>query len=282
MPHTATYNQDNDKLYLRPEAHVSDEDYARLTACGLRWWRGHRAFVGNWTPEREDLVLEFAKEITVVDEPDDPEARAARFQGKAKRAQGRADERRGAVRQILGRIPPGQPILRDHPSARRHRRDLERVESHEQAIRAEQGKADYYAERARGAERRCRQQEDAGVVRRRIAELEAKQRKCQRLAGKGASSPERAERWAAHLGRRIEHEQARLARITGETGQRPQVQVPGDFQVGQLVATVRGKAQVLKITPKKVRVRLLEGEGLHLPGPFREWLEQPDRLRATA
>ena len=53
-------------------------------------------------------------------------------------------------------------------------------------------------------------------------------------------------------------------------------------QVGQLVATVRGKAQVLKITPKKVRVRLLEGEGLHLPGPFREWLEQPDRLRATA
>ena len=59
--------------------------------------------------------------------------------------------------------------------------------------------------------------------------------------------------------------ETRLARLTGETGQ-----------------TVRGKASVVKVAPKKVRVRLLEGESPHLPGTLREWLEAPKRLRKVA
>lgn len=78
MPHTAKYNQDNDKLYLFPDARLSDDDYQLVTGAGLRWWRGHRAFVGNWTPEREDVVLKFAP-ITTVDEAEDFQARAERF-----------------------------------------------------------------------------------------------------------------------------------------------------------------------------------------------------------
>lgn len=127
MPNTAKYNLDNDKLSLFPDDRLNEEEYQRVTAAGLRWWRGHQAFVGTWTPEREDVVLTFAAKVEVVDEQGDPEARAARLQGRADRAQGRADERRSAVRQILGRIPPGQPILCDHPGGRRHRHDLERV-----------------------------------------------------------------------------------------------------------------------------------------------------------
>ena len=42
MPHTATYNQDNDKLYLFPGERLTDDEYQRVSACGLRWWRGHR------------------------------------------------------------------------------------------------------------------------------------------------------------------------------------------------------------------------------------------------
>ena len=106
MPHAAKYNQDNDKLYLFPEDRLTDEEYQQVTRAGLRWWRGHRAFVGNWTPEREDVVLKFAP-IATVDEPENFQGRAARLTGKAKRAQGRADARRGAVRQIMDAIPLG-------------------------------------------------------------------------------------------------------------------------------------------------------------------------------
>lgn len=279
MPHTAKYNQDNDKLYLFPEDRLSEEEYGRVTAAGLRWWRGHRAFVGNWTPEREDLVLEFAP-IATVDEPDDPQARTARFQGRARRAQGRADERRGAMRLILGSIPLGQPILRDHPSAKRHRRDLERVEGHEKALRAELGKVDHYARRVEGAERRGRQQQDPAVLSRRVRELEAEHRKCQRRAALGGSDQAHAQRWVAHLAQRLTHERARLARLTGETGQ--PVHVAADFTPGELVQTIRGRASVVKVASKKVRVRLLEGESPHLPGTFREWLEAPERLRKVA
>lgn len=77
----------------------------------------------------------------------------------------------------------------------------------------EQGKADHLAERARGAERRGRQQQDAGVVRRRLHELEATHRRCGRLAQRGSADQARAERRVAHLARRIEHERARLARL---------------------------------------------------------------------
>ena len=184
------------------------------------------------------------------------------------------------MRLILGSIPLGQPILRDHPSAKRHRRDLERVEGHKKALRVEQGKADHYARRVEGAERRGRQGQDAGVVSRRVRELEAEHRKCQRRAALGGSGQAHAQRWVDHLARRIEHERVRLARLTGETGQ--VVHVPGDFTPGELVQTVRGKASVVKVAPKKVRVRLLEGESPHRPGTFREWLEVPERLRKVA
>lgn len=279
MPHTATYNQDNDKLYLFPGERLTDDEYQRVTACGLRWWRGHKAFVGNWTPEREDVVQAFAT-IEAVDEPEDFQGRAARFTGKAKRAQGRADARRGAVRQIMDAIPLGQPMLRDHSSARRYRRDMDRVDAHHKALRAEQGKADHYTRRAEGTARRERQLHTPAHIARRIETLKAEQRKCARRVTWGASSAEHAQRWADHLGQRIKHEETRLARLVGETGQG--VPVPTDFQVGQHVATVRGKAEVIKVTPKKVKCRMLDGESPHLPGPFREWLEKPERLRPAA
>lgn len=154
---------------------------------------------------------------------------------------------------------------------------MERVDSHQKVLRAEQGKADHYTRRTEGTERRERQVQNPAHIAGRIERLKAEQRKCARLAERGASSPERAQRWVTHIGQRILHEQARLSKLTGETGQR--VKEPGDFQVGQHVATVRGQAQVLKITPKKVKVRLLEGESPHLPSTFREWLEQPARLQ---
>ena len=114
---------------------------------------------------------------------------------------------------------------------------------------------------------------------RRLHGLEAEHRKCQRRAALGGPGQAHAQRWVDHLARRTLHERARLARLIGETGQ--VVHVSGDFTPGEVVRTVRGQASVVKVAPKKVRVRLLEGESPHLPGLFREWLELPERLRTV-
>lgn len=110
--------------------------------------------------------------------------------------------------------------------------------------------------------------------------LEAEHRQCQRRAALGGSNQAHARRWVDHLARRIKHKRARYVHLTGETGQ--VVQVAADFTPGEVVQTVRGRAEVVKVAPKKVRVRLLPGESPHLLGTFREWLEVPERLRKVA
>lgn len=57
------------------------------------------------------------------------EARAARLREQAERKDAQAAAARQAERQILDRIPPGQPILVGHHSEKRHRRDLARADS---------------------------------------------------------------------------------------------------------------------------------------------------------
>lgn len=57
-------------------------------------------------------------------------ARRDRMKDRAAKLRGESNSQYQAARRILSFIPPGQPILVDHYSAGRHRRDLARSDSH--------------------------------------------------------------------------------------------------------------------------------------------------------
>lgn len=56
-----------------------------------------------------------------------------------------------AAREELERIPPGQPTLIGHYSARQEKADLKRIEAHFRTAEGAKQKADYYTRRARAA-----------------------------------------------------------------------------------------------------------------------------------
>ena len=80
------------------------------------------------------------------------QARIDRYRERAEKARARSSQLSHESVSMLEHIPPGQPILADHHSARGHRKLLERSDRKmEQSIAASE-KADYYEHKARAAE----------------------------------------------------------------------------------------------------------------------------------
>ena len=80
------------------------------------------------------------------------QARIDRYREKAEKARAQSSQLSHESVSILEHIPPGQPILIDHHSARGHRKLLERSDRKmEQSIAASE-KADYYEHKVRAAE----------------------------------------------------------------------------------------------------------------------------------
>lgn len=277
----AIYNADDDTLRWTPGAHLDANEYARTRETGFRWWRRSEAWVATWTPEREDFLLEFVQEIEHEADPDDPDARLTRFAGRAAAAEGRAGERRQAA--SAGLPPMGEPIKVGHHSEGRHRRAIERSEQNMRKAVEEGRKAEYWQRRAAGVERRARQKSDPRVVRGRIEKLEATLRRMQRsLAALEAAppTPERQDswegnairwrRWIEHLELRLAFERARLAGLAPAPFAPASAYKKGDV----LISSRYGKVEVLRVGPKNLRVKLLEGGARGM-----EMLARPDELR---
>ena len=285
----AIYNPDDDTLRWFNAERFSPAEYAQARGLGFKLWRGSSAWVATWSPEREDFLLGQVAEITFELAPDDPQARQVRFAGRAEAADARANQRRERAMQDL---PPfGEPIKVDHHSAKRHRRALERSDQNMRAAFEEGKKADYWRDRAAGAECRARQKSDPGVVRRRIGRLEADLRRMQRsLAALEAKPPtpetaaawERSathwQRWAEHLERRLAFEQARL-----ESLKLPPFATAETYQKGDVVRSRRwGKCEVVSAGPKNLKLRVLDGgaRGMtmsSLPSEVERWEDpQPE------
>ena len=80
------------------------------------------------------------------------QARIDRYRERAEKARARSSQLSHESVSMLEHIPPGQPILADHHSARGHRKLLERSDRKmEQSIAASE-KADYYEHKAKAAE----------------------------------------------------------------------------------------------------------------------------------
>ena len=76
------------------------------------------------------------------------EARRERFEGRSAAATAESRQRSQAARNIMSMIPAGQPILVGHHSERRHRSDLNKVDTNMRKSWEASQKADYYAQRA--------------------------------------------------------------------------------------------------------------------------------------
>ncbi|MFC4637016.1 DUF3560 domain-containing protein [Deinococcus hohokamensis] len=262
---TATYHLDDDTLRWTPDTRLDDVEYAEARKLGFRWWRGSQAWVATWTPTREDFVLRFVEGIEHEADPDDPSGRLERFAARAVAATGRSNQRAAAAMQ--GLPPGGEPIKVGHHSERRHRRAIERSDQHMRKAVEESDKAAYWRSRAQGTERRARQKADPGVVRRRIAKLEADLRRQQRYLSdvpgmnpggplpEGSASRRYTERWAAHLALRIAYEQARLESLAP-----PPFAPLASYKKGDVVKTKRyGKCEVLSVGRVNLKVAQLEG-----------------------
>lgn len=191
--HTATYSPEDNKLRLYPAYRLEKDEYNRLKAAGFKWAPKQELFVAPmWTPDREDVLLDFVDEIEDEDSTlvARAEAKAERLEDLSQRkaAEGAAAER--AVERIADGIPLGQPILVGHHSERHARRDAERIESGMRRAVGCWEAASYWKDRAAGALRHAKYLERPDVRARRIKKLEAEQRKVQKTRDGAAKSLE--------------------------------------------------------------------------------------------
>lgn len=268
---TATYNLDDDTLRWSPAERLDANEYALAKSLGFKWWGRTEAWVAVWAPAREDHLLARVGEISHEVDPDDPQARLVRFAGHAAAAVTRSSQRVAAAMQ--GLPPGGEPIKIGHHSEGRHRRAIERSDQNMRAAVAEDKKAEYWRDRARGTERRARQKSDPGVVRRRIGRLQEQLRQQERtLARTDLSEGSRtwAQRWHDHLTLRIAFEEGRLASLNPE----PFAPLTA-YKKGDIVQHKRhGKCEVLNVGRVNLKIRELGG-----PTKGWQWAAPPHEVK---
>lgn len=229
----ATYNITNDKLKFWPAERLPTETYQRARSHGFTFWHGSKCFAAKWTPGGEDFVSELGGIIEDDDTPDDTEARVQRFAGYAERAQGQAES--------------SQNYLDTKANTERRRENA--VNGIERGLE----QAEHWQRRIEGAIRHAQHREQPDVIARRILGLEADRRR--EIAsftikegvaphvyegnthvfvggGRGghwisedklAGIKAHAERWIAHLDRRLQYENAVLeASGRSMAGMRPE------------------------------------------------------------
>jgi hypothetical protein len=178
------------------------------------------------------------------------EERADTHAQRATREKGRSTQRHQAAHAAVAFIPPEQPILVGHHSEARHRRDLDRHDRNMRKAIEHGENADRAERRSDSARSQAAARESPVVMGRKIARLEAEQRKIPRLllTHKGE--------YAEQLRERLHVVEEDLAFLRGEmerSGAR--VYTRADIQKGDLVQ-LRGRWElVVKANPKTVAVK---------------------------
>lgn len=151
------------------------EIMTQLKAAGWRWsgfrkaWHNPRKMVTPPVPFQVGGLVDYADE------------RADRLDERAARTRADGQARLARVHGIMDRIPLGQPILRGHHSERRHRRDVERIESGMAKGFAALKEANRLEERADASARRQAEQDSLPGMIRRLERLETYIRRAERI-----------------------------------------------------------------------------------------------------
>jgi phospholipid N-methyltransferase len=178
--HKATYSPEDNKLRMYPAFRIDKDDYLRFKSTGFIWAPKQKIFVaGRWTPQREDLLIEFCGEIgdedtSLVERAED---RAERFEGYSENRLKDAEQAKEGVSAITENIPLGQPILVGHHSEKRARRDAERIEKGMRKAVKMWETSKYWTDRAAGALSHAKYLERPDVRARRIKKIESSIRK---------------------------------------------------------------------------------------------------------
>jgi len=151
----ATYNPEDNKLRLYfTDERLPDDIYQKIVKSGFIYAPVQQLLVATWSPEREDICNEYVDSIV----PDDITladraiAKVDRLEAIAKKRLSDASGYSAAAQRISDWIEFGQPILVNHHSERRARKDQTRLESLEVKRQSAFSAADYYCDKAHGVE----------------------------------------------------------------------------------------------------------------------------------
>ncbi|MEU7905275.1 DUF3560 domain-containing protein [Actinoplanes sp. NPDC049118] len=212
-------------IHIRPSRDLDAKTWIINRAASALRDAGHEVTIEIDNTPRPTAVVEAERQERAED-------RAERYAVRAGKADAAGDARLDAARSITDGIPFGQPILVDHYSAGRHRRDLSRADNHRGKAVELWKKGEHLADRARGAVAHQKQRENPRTTMRRIEKLEADKRRYQRELdgyernfrnGSGdvafvethepatSRRSEDLQRWIAHADEQITYWRAQLA-----------------------------------------------------------------------
>lgn len=200
---SATYTPEDDKLRIYPTSRLDGDIYASVKALGFAYAPKQGCFYAVWGPDREDLALELAGDITDEDTTlvERAEARAERFETYSDARSTEANAAHQGATRIMDGIPLGQPILVGHSSERHARKDVERIHDGIRKAVDRWKTAEYWHDRAQGAIKHAKYKGRPDVRARRIKGLEADLRKQE----KNAKEAETTLKLWSKEGLRLEH-----------------------------------------------------------------------------
>lgn len=177
----ATYSPDDNKLRLYTDKRLDTDDYQRARNAGFRWAPRQELFVGpKWTPQGEDLLIEWCGEIGDEDTTlaDRAEVRADRFEDYSSKRLDDANAAKAGVDQIADGIPLGQPILVGHHSEKHARKHAEKIENGMRKALKMWETSEYWTRRASSALSHAKYLERPDVRARRIKKITADLNRC--------------------------------------------------------------------------------------------------------
>lgn len=144
---------------------------------GGRKFRGQWSFWSNPSDELLAAISKFGRQSfaeQIEAKCERKLERSERYSGYSENAQARAEASSHSAHEIGRFIPMGQPILVGHHSERRHRRDLDRIDSQMGKSIEESKRADYFSYRSANLERESKRiTQDRSYIMNRIEETEA-------------------------------------------------------------------------------------------------------------
>lgn len=171
-----TWNVVDNRLRWHPGRMLTAAERTVMHESQFDWWGGTKVYTAIYYAVREKVLLRVSglklEDVQTVEEADDVEERASRFEAHAGDAKSRSDAAYDRSSEIGRRFEGGQPILVGHHSERGARRDQERMHNAMRKSIDEGAKAEYWDRRADAARKHAERKQDAGVIARRIETID--------------------------------------------------------------------------------------------------------------
>lgn len=245
----------------RPVFIVSGRTYGyeeTFRSLGGRKFRGQWSFWNDPTQALIGAIEKYGKQSfaeQVEARVERKLTRAERYEGYAENATARSETRLNAASSIADAIPLGQPILVGHHSERRHRRDLDRIDTNMRKGIEESKKAEHFSHRVGSLEIDVRKiTQDRSYFMNQIEKEDALLRKLKRNSiafPKYDYKPQIAE-----CGEKLAYWRGKLAEVGNALkSQGVRIATPENIKVGSRIKYTRTWYEVIRISKKSVTIK---------------------------